>query len=342
MPIVGEVLADRYRLDAPLGAGGMATVWRAHDLRLDRDVAVKLLAANLAGDPVVAERFEREARALAASSHPNVVAIYDVERGDRRSGREPFYVMELCDGGSLSDRFVAAPDHRVPPVELVPIVSAIADGLASLHDRGIVHRDVKPHNILLCGGRPKLADFGLARPEAPSELIELTATGMTVGTLAYLAPEVIDGAPATSASDVFGLAVVTYQGLVGRLPRPSGSVAEVVASRDAAVPAASRVAPALGGGFDEVLAQGLARDPASRPSARKFAQGLEAAARAGVLADRRSYPTTRRPSRSPLHEPSPRRRSGDRRHDQPNGRGRTTDTVIGHPPASLVSWEPPC
>jgi serine/threonine-protein kinase len=277
MPIVGDVLADRYRLDAPLGAGGMASVWRAHDLRLGRDVALKLLPGNLAGDAVVAARFEREARALAASSHPNVVAVYDVEPGDRALGREPYYVMELCDGGSLAERIAGADAKRLRPGELVPILAAIAEGLASLHDRGVVHRDVKPHNVLLCGGRAKLADFGLARGIGPGDLAELTATGTTVGTLAYLAPEVLDGQPATAASDVYGLGVVAFQGLTGRLPRPSGSVSDVVASRNLPVPRASEVAPRLGRGFDGPLDGALARDPDARPDARTFARELSEA-----------------------------------------------------------------
>jgi serine/threonine-protein kinase len=269
MPIVGDVLAERYRLDAPLGAGGMATVWRARDLRLDRDVAVKLLAANLAGDPVVAERFEREARSLAASTHPNVVAIYDVERGDRTAGREPFYVMELCDGGSLADRLAAAPGGRLSPSELIPMMSAIADGLSWLHRHGIVHRDVKPHNILLCGGRAKLADFGLARRDG-TELAALTATGTAMGTIAYVAPEVLEGAPASPVADVYSLAAVVFQGLTGRLPRPGGSVAEVIVSRDVPAPRASEVEPRLGRAFDLPLADALARDPGMRPDARTF------------------------------------------------------------------------
>jgi serine/threonine-protein kinase len=280
MPIVGDVLAERYRLDAPLGAGGMATVWRARDLRLDRDVAVKLLAANLAGDPIVAERFEREARSLAASMHPNVVAIYDVERGDRTAGREPFYVMELCDGGSLADLLARDPSGRRPAGELVPILAAVADGLAWLHRNGIVHRDVKPHNILLCGGRAKLADFGLARRDGSDDLAALTATGTAMGTLAYVAPEVLDGDAASPASDVYALGAVAYQGLTGRLPRPGGSVAEVVVSRDMPAPRASEVAPALGRAFDTLLGDAVARDPGVRPDARAFGNGLtEALAR---------------------------------------------------------------
>ena len=186
MPIVGDVLADRYRLEAVLGVGGMASVYRAVDLRLDRQVAVKVLVANLAADPSFAKRFNREAGAMAGFSHPNVAAVYDVEAGEPATGREPFYVMEYCDGGSLADRLKAGP---IPPAVLVPIVSSIADGLVELHRHGLIHRDVKPANILFSGDRPKLADFGIARSNGPHDGTPLTLPGSTIGTLAFLAPE---------------------------------------------------------------------------------------------------------------------------------------------------------
>src|SRR5262249_2987392 len=223
MPMAGDVLAGRYRIDAALGAGGTAVLYRARDLRLERDVAVKVLLPNLARDPLIAGRFDREARALAGASHPGIVAVYDVDRGDPSTGREPFFVMELCDHGSVA----GARDDvggRLPPDRLVPIVVDVAGGLASLQARGIVHRDVKPHNILLCGTGAKLADFGLAR--AP-DTTRLTAAGTGAGTLAYLAPELLGGAEPGPPADVYGLGVVAFQGLTGRLPRPSGAMGDL-------------------------------------------------------------------------------------------------------------------
>ena len=272
MPIVGEILADRYRIDGRLGAGGMASVWLAHDLRLDRDVAVKVLLPNLAADPSVAQRFEREARSLAAAAHPGVVAVFDVEPGDPDGGREPFYVMELAEGGSFAERL--ARPGRMRAEEVVATVGAVGEGLAELHRRGIVHRDIKPHNIVFAGGRPKLADFGLARSEGAIDATGLTATGATMGTLAYLAPELLGGAPATPASDVYALGVVTFQALTGRLPRPAGSMTEVVENRFRQAPPVSQVAPELGAAFDAPLAAALAIDPAARPDAGQLVDGL--------------------------------------------------------------------
>jgi serine/threonine protein kinase len=273
MPIVGDLLADRYRIDGLLGAGGMASVYRATDLRLDRPVALKVLSANLAADPVVAQRFEREARALAAAAHPSVVAVFDVAPGDPETGREPFYVMELCDGGTLADRLSGS--GRLEPADLVPALASVAQGLAELHRRGVVHRDVKPANIVYSGDRPKLADFGLARSEE-QDLTTLTAKGMTVGTLAYLAPELLAGSPATAASDIYALGVTAYQGLTGRLPKEAASIGELIENRTKKAPTVSSVAPELGR-FDRPIRKALAVDPAARPEADELAAALTAA-----------------------------------------------------------------
>jgi eukaryotic-like serine/threonine-protein kinase len=305
MPIVGDVLAGRYRIDAPLGVGGMASVYRAHDLRLDRDVAVKVLLPNLAADAALATRFDREARALAAAAHPSVVAVFDVEPRDPATGREPFYVMELCDGGSLAERL--ADRARLDPADLARTISAVAAGLAELHRRGLVHRDVKPHNILFCGGRPRLADFGLATSGAPSEMTALTAAGTTMGTLAYLAPELLAASPATPASDVYALAVVAFQGLTGRLPRAAGSITDLVESRTTPAPRVSSVAPDLGTAFDVPMAAGLAIDPSARPTPTALAAALRDAAAVAADPDARTVATVL--PRAPAHPREVPRRS---------------------------------
>ena len=276
MPAIGDLLADRYRIDARLGAGGMGTVWRAHDLRLHRDVAVKVLAPSFAGDPVLTERFDREARALAAVASPNVVAIYDVVT---TPGSDSFLVMELCPDGSLGDRLDAAGSLAVAVA--LPLLADAADGLAALHARGILHRDVTPRNVLVSGGRAKLGDLGLARDGGGSEraaATELTAVGTTVGTLAYLAPELLEGRPPSEASDVYGLGAVAYRTLAGLLPHAAGSVAELVtARRTPVVPLGERL-PGVAQALASLVGQALDTRPGARPSAATLAATLRSLA----------------------------------------------------------------
>jgi serine/threonine protein kinase len=272
VPSVGEVLAERYRIEGVLGAGGMASVYRATDLRLDREVAVKVLLPNIAQDAALAQRFDGEARMLAVISHPNVAAVFDVEPGDPESGREPFYVMELCEGGSLADRIEAG--GAMDPTEVVPTIVAVAEGLAELHRRGLIHRDVKPGNILFAGGRPKLADFGLARSDGSTDMSTLTAPGMTVGTPAYLAPELLAGGVPSVASDVYALGATTFHALTGQPPKAAETVSEIVAARSTPAPAVSGAGASLGYMFDRPVAAALRQSPAGRPAPTAFAGEL--------------------------------------------------------------------
>ncbi len=295
MPIVGDVLADRYRIESVLGVGGMASVFLATDVRLDRQVAVKVLAANLSADAQFAERFNREAAAMAGFSHPNVAAVYDVEPGDPTTGRESFYVMEYCEGGSLADRLKAS--GRIAPADLIPIVTAVSEGLAELHRRGLIHRDVKPANILFASDRPKLADFGLAWTEGPREGDPLTLPGTTLGTMAYLAPELAAEGPPSAASDVYALGVTIFQALTGQYPQAT-SMAEPdsIAGSGAPLPV-SAAAPDLGPRFDVVLGRALAEDPADRPSPTELAAQLVSGGELWGVA---------RPNPGADHEPRPR------------------------------------
>lgn len=301
MPAIGDVLVGRYRIDARLGVGGMATVWRARDLRLERDVAVKVLLPNLAGDPVLATRFDREARALAALADPHVVGIHDVVEG--AAGTEPFLVMELCPDGSLGDRLT---DGRALPLDdALPLLADAAIGLAALHAAGIVHRDVTPRNVLLAGGRARIGDLGLARAGVPGEAppgAGLTATGTAVGTLAYLAPEVLHGEPATTASDVYALGAVVYRTLTGILPHPAGTIAEVVTAREQAVAPLARMAPGTPPAVADLVDRALAIDPTVRPTAAEAAASLAEAARAR-RSGRNGLPGI--PAPTPIQSPAP-------------------------------------
>jgi eukaryotic-like serine/threonine-protein kinase len=266
MSAIGQELGNRYRIEALVGAGGMATVYRARDLRLDRAVAVKVLSPNLATDKTVARRFEQEARFLAAVSHPSIVSVYDVGEADG----EPFFVMELVDGETLTDRL--ARGGPLEADEVVRILSDIAEGLLVLHRGGFVHRDVKPQNILLPReGRAKLADFGLVRDDRASDL---TAPGTAVGTLAYLAPELLRGESATPATDVYSLSAVAYEAFTGRAPYPVDTIVALVEGQAEPPPLPSSVAPWLTTSFDRPLLDGLAAR--KRPSVEAFAASLRA------------------------------------------------------------------
>ncbi len=205
-------IGKRYEVRERLGHGGMATVYLAEDHELGRKVAVKILADNLAGDDNLRERFKREARLAAKLDHPNVVQVYDVgEEGDR-----PFIVMEWIDGGTLADR-IDRP-RGLPAGERLPILQQLCEGLGHAHERGLVHRDIKPQNLLIrkADGCLKIADFGIARAV---EETRLTKTGLVVGTDRYMAPEQLSDGKITPATDVYACGVVADETLpAGRRP----------------------------------------------------------------------------------------------------------------------------
>ncbi len=221
-----------YEIGDPIGHGGMGAVYRARDTRLDRDVAVKVLRDRLAADPDARARFEREAKAVAALSHPNILAIYDFGI----AGDVPYSVTELLEGETLRARLAAGP---LPWRTAVEVGAAIADGLAAAHARGIVHRDVKPENVFLTGdGRVKLLDFGLARavgssarprPSESPTAIE-TQAGTVLGTMGYMAPEQVTGTTVEAAADVFALGCVLYEMVTGGRPFERATPAETVAA----------------------------------------------------------------------------------------------------------------
>ncbi|MGH2957856.1 MAG: serine/threonine-protein kinase [Solirubrobacterales bacterium] len=215
-----EQVAGRYELERRLGHGGMATVFRARDRELGRTVALKLLADNLAGDDDVRKRFKREARLAAKLDHPNVVQVFDVgEEGDR-----PFIVMEHVDGGTLTDRLERR-RRALPTREALPVLQQLCEGLGHAHDRGLVHRDVKPQNLLLRDedGCLKIVDFGIARAV---EDTRLTKTGLVVGTDRYMAPEQLADGKLSPATDVYACGVVADEILPANRPAALTEIVE--------------------------------------------------------------------------------------------------------------------
>src|SRR3954468_14183595 len=248
------VIAGRYRLADLLGRGGMSEVWSAEDQELGRRVAIKLLAPN--ADTL---RFEREARAVASLGHPNITQLYDY---GEENGR-PYMVLEYLSGGTLEDRLKAR--KPLPDAETLAIATGVAAGLAQAHARGVVHRDLKPANVLFDDeGRPKIADFGIARLGGAGTLTE---AGTLLGTAAYISPEQAQGLAATPASDVYSFGVILYRMLTGRLPFEADSALElarmhvnepaapVLDARPDAPPALAALADAS-----------LAKDPEARPA----------------------------------------------------------------------------
>lgn len=237
----------------------MAQVFAAHDRVLDRPVAIKLIHHALSDDPVGRQRFEREARLAAALQHPNTVGVFDVGE----DGGRPFIVMELVDGESLADRLRAG--GVLPVDETVAVSAAALDGLGAAHGQGLVHRDVKPSNILLPdGGGVKLADFGVAIALADAAT-RLTGTGQVLGTPKYLAPECAAGHAATPASDLYSLGAVMYECLAGAPPFDGGTpVAVAVAHQREPVPPLTAVAPHVPTALAAVVERALAKDPAAR------------------------------------------------------------------------------
>ncbi|TWD81889.1 serine/threonine-protein kinase [Kribbella amoyensis] len=259
------LVAERYRLSAPLGRGGMGEVHRATDEVLGREVAVKLLLPSRL-DPVATARFQREARAAAMVADQNVVAAYDFGRHDDGW----FLVMELVEGRTLAEE--VRQSGPLPSERAIAIVQQAAAGLATAHRHDIVHRDIKPGNLLLTAdGTVKLTDFGIAR-FLEDTTTTLTATGQVLGTSYYLAPERAQGRPAGKASDMYALGCVLYHLLTGHPPFQADQPASVMYQHVATPPVRPSVLrPELGGPIEDLLLSMLAKDPAARPTAHEVA-----------------------------------------------------------------------
>jgi serine/threonine protein kinase len=263
-------IAGRYRLESRLGYGGMSTVQLALDLRLERQVAVKLLAEHLADEPSFVSRFQREAQAAARLVHPNVVQVFDSGR-DERTGQY-FIVMEYIQGASCAE--ILRDDGWVEVDEALAIVGQACEGLYYAHRHGVVHRDVKPGNLLRSReGEVKLADFGIAKA---TEQSSITQIGSVLGTAAYLAPEQARGEEAGPSADLYALGVVTYQLMSGRLPYEANSLTELALKQQHEQPATlDTLVAAVSSELADAVAIALALDPRDRyQSAREMGQAL--------------------------------------------------------------------
>ncbi|MBX7551232.1 serine/threonine protein kinase [Streptomyces sp. tea 10] len=316
---VQGLLADRYELQELLGRGAVGEVWRACDRLLGRPVAVKLLHAEEAAD---AERFRLEAQIAARLNHPNVVAMYDF--GAHHD--QPHLVMELVDGWNLAQE--RSLRGALPPAEAAAITAQAAAGLCAAHRQGVVHRDVKPANVMLTTDRTvKITDFGIARfaEEAASGL---TATGKIIGTADYLAPERALGRPAQPASDVYSLGCVLYELLTGRPPFRGATSLAVVQQHVSATPAPpERLRPDIPQPLSDYVLHMLAKDPAHRPTADQAAAWL--AAQHGTPRPAEHDGTTRMPT--PAIPPPPALHAGESRagtHSRPSGRRKLASKAV--------------
>lgn len=265
-PAAGVALDGRYLLRSLIAVGGMGEVWVAHDQALARDVAAKVLKEEFAGDPGFIERFRTEARNSARLSHPNIAQLFDY--GEH--GGSAYLVMELVIGEPLSD--LLAREQVLPPSRVLPILAQTARALHAAHVAGVVHRDVKPGNILLTReGRVKITDFGIS---LASNQMTLTAAGMVMGTAQYLAPEQALGKPAAPASDIYSLGVVAYEALVGRRPFTGPTAVDIaVAHVNTTVPPIPDTVPRE---IADLVMRLLAKDPEQRPrSAASLARTLD-------------------------------------------------------------------
>ena len=250
-----QTVGGRYRLERSLGHGGMATVHLARDEMLGREVAIKRLSEALSGDEVFRERFMREARTAAGLSHPNIVGVFDVGEEDGL----PYIVMECVDGRTLAE--LLAENGPLDPDRTVDLILQACAGLEHAHAAGLVHRDIKPQNLLVRDDDTlKIVDFGIARPVDGTQL---TLAGTILGTAAYLAPEQALGERVTAAADLYSLGAVTYELLSGRPPYEFESLAELpVKQREGPPPSIAGVSEDL----QDVLRRCLAPDPANRPA----------------------------------------------------------------------------
>jgi beta-lactam-binding protein with PASTA domain/serine/threonine protein kinase len=259
-PMTGRLLDNRYRMGPRIARGGMASVYEATDIRLDRTVAIKIMHAGLGDDDEFAARFVREARAAARLSHPNVVAVYD--QGD--DAGTVFLAMELVQGHTLRDTI--SKESPMAPARALALLEPVLSALASAHRAGLIHRDVKPENVLIADdGRVKVADFGLAK--AVSSETQHTTKGVLIGTVSYLAPELVVEGRADARADVYAAGVMLYELLTGTKPHEGESPIQVAYKHvHHDVPPPSGKAPGIPPYVDALVARATSREPSLRPA----------------------------------------------------------------------------
>src|SRR3954462_11162095 len=306
MPLAPGSKLGPYEILAGLGAGGMGEVYRAHDPRLGREVAIKILPAGSAGDSECMRRFEQEARATAALNHPNILAVFDIGSQDN----SPYIVSELLEGETLRARLIGGP---LPVRKAVDYAFQIVRGLATTHDHGILHRDLKPENIFITrDGHVKILDFGLAKltmPEpgaaglsAEATIDSVTGRGVLLGTLGYMSPEQCRGAAVDARSDLFSFGAVLYEMLSGsrafRGETTADTISSILKEEPPELTATGRDVPPM---LERIVHHCLEKDPADRfQSARDIAFALEALSSAspGAPATGSAAPVETKPQKS--------------------------------------------
>jgi serine/threonine-protein kinase len=283
-PLEGTLLDGRYRVATKIATGGTSTVYRGLDTRLDRPVALKVMDSRYAGDQQFLTRFQLEARTVARLKDHGLVAVYD----QGFDARHPFLVMELVEGGTL--RELLTERGPMPPHAVAAVLRPVLGGLAAAHRAGLVHRDVKPENVLISDeGDVKIVDFGLVRAVAAAGI---TSTSVILGTAAYLSPEQVRDGNASPRSDVYAVGIVAYELLTGQTPFTGDSALTVAYQRlDADVPAPSTLIDGVPQQFDELVGRATARDPADR-----YADAQEMGAELDAIAADLALPEFRVPA----------------------------------------------
>jgi serine/threonine protein kinase, bacterial len=283
-PLDDTLLDGRYLVQSKIASGGTSTVYRGLDIRLDRPVAVKVMDSRYAADDQFLTRFQLEARTVARLKNPGLVAVYD----QGLDARHPFLVMELIEGGTL--RELLAERGPMPPHAVVAVLRPVLGGLAAAHRAGLVHRDVKPENVLISDdGDVKIADFGLVRAVATAGI---TSTSVILGTAAYLSPEQVRDGNASPRSDVYSVGILTYELLTGCTPFTGDSALSIAYQRlDTDVPPASAAIDGVPPQFDELVERATARNPADR-----YADAIEMAADLDAIAEELGLPDFRVPA----------------------------------------------